>query len=393
MSNDNPAADPHTTGRQIVTFTDGSTDEQREEALRAISGIDSVASTGGIGPMDADALANSDAVVFSRIGVGVAALPAVHTADLVADPAVVTVEPERVVRALPIPAVAPVGHYADTANSTWGLQATGADTSSADGRGIRIAVLDTGFDQDHPDFGGRTVIARSFVVGESTQDGHGHGTHCVGTSSGPRHPTDTRRYGVAPAVDIFVGKVLSNRGSGNDSQILAGIEWAISQGCAVISMSLGADIDQQLQAYEEVGRRALDAGTVIVAAAGNNAHRPDDPGFVGSPANATTILAVGAVASDMTVAPFSARSSRLDGGQVDITAPGVNVYSSWPAPRQYNTISGTSMATPHVAGIAALWAQQTGERGRQLWARLLRQAQRLDLPAGDVGAGLARAPE
>jgi subtilisin family serine protease len=257
-----------------------------------------------------------------------------------------------------------------------------------------VAVLDTGHDLEHPDFEGRTVTAESFVSGETPQDGHGHGTHCVGTSCGPANPTDTRRYGVAGGAEIFVGKVLGDQGSGSDAGILAGIEWAIANGCQVISMSLGADVRQVSRAYEAVGRRALDAGSLIVAAAGNNARRSaGNPGFVGIPANSPSIMAVAAVDSRLRVADFSARSNPVRGGQVDIAGPGVAVFSSWPMPRRYNTISGTSMATPHVSALAALFCQATGKRGAELWSEVTRAALRLNLPSADVGVGLAQAPQ
>ena len=211
-------------------------------------------------------------------------------------------------------------------------------------------------------------------------------------SCGPKAPATQCRYGVASGASIYVGKVLSNAGSGSDANILAAMEWAIANGCAVISMSLGADVATPVAAYEAVGRRALAAGTLVIAAAGNNARRPGDPGFVGSPANSPSILAVGALAPDLRMAPFSARATPVDGGSIDIAAPGLDVYSSWPMPTRYHIISGTSMATPHVAGIAALYAQSTGKRGRDLWKALIAGTQGLALPVEDVGAGLATAP-
>ncbi|GAA3702167.1 hypothetical protein GCM10022377_14770 [Zhihengliuella alba] len=292
----------------------------------------------------------------------------------------------------PATAAAPAS-FTDTDGLTWGLQAVRAVESGYEGAGIRVAVLDTGFDLEHPDFAGREVTAESFVAGEDAQDGHGHGTHCVGTACGPRRPETGRGYGVAPAAEIFAGKVLGNAGSGSDATILAGIEWALQNECHVISMSLGADVQQVHPPYVTAGRRALEQGSLIVAAAGNNARRSSgNEGFVGTPANSPYIMAVGAVDADLGIAEFSARTLDGRGGQVDIAAPGVDVYSAWPMPERYNTISGTSMATPHVAGVAALLAEATGFRGRELWAELVQEAQRLQLLSVDVGSGLVLSP-
>ena len=285
--------------------------------------------------------------------------------------------------------------FVDTAALTWGLQATKVATSSFSGNGIKLAILDTGLAQAHPDFAGRLVVAKSFIPGVvSANDGHGHGTHCTGTSCGPLKPPVGRRYGVAHKASIHIGKVLSDQGSGVDSGILAGIDWALGNKCAVISMSLGANAPTTSVAYETVGQRALNAGTLIVAAAGNNANRSaGNFGFVGRPANSRSFMSVAAVDASLRVANFSARDTALAAGTaVDIAGPGLAVYSSWLMPSRYNTISGTSMATPHVAGIAALWAEATGARGAALWQRLIVNARSLSAPVVDVGRGLVQAP-
>ena len=283
--------------------------------------------------------------------------------------------------------------FADTPTLTWGLAAVLAAESGYTGNGIRVAVLDTGFDAGHPDFAGRDVTTESFVDGEDSHDGHGHGTHCIGTSCGPRALDGARGYGVAPGASIYAGKVLGNDGSGSDSGILAGIDWALQHDCHIISMSLGADVRQVHPPYVAAGRRALERGTLIIAAAGNNARRSaGDPGFVGAPANSPYVMAVGALDSQLAVADFSARTLPGRGGQVDIAGPGVGIYSSWPMPKRYNTISGTSMATPHAAGVAALLCEATGFRGRELWAELAQEAQRLERPSVDVAAGLVQSP-
>jgi subtilisin family serine protease len=289
----------------------------------------------------------------------------------------------------------PVPPFVDSAQFTWGLQATRAGTSPRSGRGVKVAVLDTGLDLAHPDFAGRSVTAQSFVPGETAQDGHGHGTHCVGTACGPKSPISGPRYAVAYEADIFVGKVLSNAGSGTDAGILAGINWAVGSGCAVVSMSLGADVPQVHPPYTTAGRRALDKGVLLVAAAGNNADRREGrPGFVGPPGSSPYIMAIAAVDQRLDPAWFSARSLLATrGGQVDLAGPGVEVLSAWPMPTRYRSISGTSMATPHVAGVAALWSEQTGYRGRDLWALLAMESERLEAASLDVGGGLVLAPQ
>jgi subtilisin len=279
---------------------------------------------------------------------------------------------------------------------TWGLQVTKAAVSRFSGKNIRVAVLDTGLDLGHPDFVGRPISSRSFVAGQAVQDGHGHGTHCIGTACGPQHPTQLPRYGIAFNSEIFAGKVLSNQGSGGDAGILAGIQWAVTNKCHIVSMSLGAAVFSGQgfsQIFEQVARRALNLGTLIIAAAGNESNRPGIINPVGHPANCPSIMAVGALDQQLRVAFFSNGGLNPQGGQVDIAGPGVAVISSFPRPTLRRTLSGTSMATPHVAGIAALLAEANpGARGRALASLLLQSARRLQLPARDVGSGLVQAP-
>ena len=401
MSTDRPGErGPQTTGRSVIVFSDELSGDRDAiaAALQALSGVRSIVSAGDYREADLDAAGGDRAIAFDTLGIAVVALdPGELTASVAAagdaQSAIVAIEPERIMHAIETTAPGDAAQFTDDAEFTWGLRATGADTASATGRGIRVAVLDTGVDLEHPDFAGRAITSESFIAGAPAQDGHGHGTHCIGTACGPAEPSTGRRYGVAGEAEIFAGKVLSDAGSGSDAGILAGIEWAITNGCQVISMSLGADVPEVSAAYETVGRRALEAGCLIVAAAGNNARRSaGDPGFVGRPANSPSIMAVAAVDADLEIAEVSAGSNPVPGGQVDIAAPGVAVYSSWPMPRRNNTISGTSMATPHVAGVAALWAQQTGTNARELWDALLDSVRELELPAADAGAGLVQAP-
>ena len=275
---------------------------------------------------------------------------------------------------------------AAVSGATWGINQVRASTSRFSGIGIKIAILDTGFDFHHPDFVGRPIIHSSFIAGESTHDGHGHGTHCTGTAAGPKFPPGRiPRYGVAFEGRIFIGKVLSNAGFGTSASVLAGMNWAIANRCEVISMSLGGGGGPFVY-YTQAGQRALDASCLIVAAAGNASRRPGFIAPVGSPANSPTIMAVAAVTHNLTMSSYS-----CGGPQIEIAGPGSDVYSSWPMPVRYKTISGTSMATPHVTGCAALLAQTTGLRGNNLRIRLRHIARPLSWPPTDDGSGLVQA--
>lgn len=274
--------------------------------------------------------------------------------------------------------------FQDDAQSTWGLKATEVMNSKHTGRGIRVAVLDTGLDLQHPDFRNRLITSKSFIPGQQVQDGNGHGTHCVGTACGHKD-ANGRRYGVAHESEIYVGKVLSDAGTGPFGGVIAGIEWAVNSGCHVISLSLSAMVPTSLQAAETAGQIALQNGCLVIAAAGN-----DRPLTVGRPANSPSIMAVAAVDSRLGLASFSCGAGTTPGADIDIAGPGVAVYSSVPMPGRYATFNGTSMATPHVAGIAALWADRSGARGMDLWKLLRANARPLQLPQADVGAGLGR---
>lgn len=269
---------------------------------------------------------------------------------------------------------------AEVLGATWGLARCKVPPSSRSGAGIRVAVLDTGMDLGHPDFTGRQFFTQTFV-GQPVQDLHSHGTHCIGTAAGPLAPPGvTPRYGVAYKAPIYPGKVLTNSGSGTTGSVLAGMNWAIANQCAVISMSLGSASPVQA-AYTAAGRAALLRGCLIVAAAGNHA------GPTGSPANSPTIMAVASLDPNLAPSSFSCF------GKIEIAAPGRDVYSSVPRPTRYGVKSGTSMATPHVAGCAALWAQTNPNlRGQALWNKLIATARPLPYPRTRVGAGLVQAP-
>jgi subtilisin family serine protease len=344
----------------------------------------------------------ADVQYFERFGIAIIRRERERLSPLVEramqDRIVTSFRPERSYRALgavtPAEAKVQAAAAADGTSATWGLEAIKVPLSAFTGAGIKVAVLDTGFDSAHQDFRGRKVVRKLFASQSSENDTVGHGTHCIGTACGPLRPTNGPRYGIAFEAEIYAGKVLGDDGMGTDRSVIAGMDWALDQGCQIISMSLGAATqvgDQPNADYEQIGQACLDGGLVVIAAAGNESSRPGFVAPVGSPANASTIMAVAAIDRALGVAPFSCGGIN-PGQDVDIAAPGVDVLSSLPGSR-YGRLSGTSMATPHASGVAALIAQSDIKyRGRALWDRLLELASTLPHPARDVGKGLLQAP-
>lgn len=288
--------------------------------------------------------------------------------------------------------------YSDNSQAYWGVHAVRALTSQYTGKNIPVAILDTGFLLAHPDFQSRGIISKSFISGEDVNDLNGHGTHCTGNASGGIRGSNGTRYGVSYESNIYIGKVLSNAGSGSDSGILAGMDWAMTNGCKIISMSLGAPTrpgQSHSRIYEDIAKNALDNGTLIIAAAGNESRRSNgDIRPVGHPANCPSIMAVAAVDRFLKVADFSCGGINANGGEVDIAGPGVAVMSSYKSPQIYASLSGTSMATPFVSGVAAqLWEKNPTATPKQIWEELINTARPLGLPARDVGAGLVQSPQ
>ncbi|HUL79383.1 MAG TPA: S8 family serine peptidase [Vicinamibacteria bacterium] len=265
------------------------------------------------------------------------------------------------------------------------------------GRGVTVAVLDTGVDLGHPDLAGRFEEgwnAVSFVPGEGVQDGHGHGTHCAGVVGGPRRSSSGTRYAVAPDVRLLAGKVLSDAGCGFSDWILDGIDWATENQARVIALSCVSRRGPG-QPYSVVYERIAEnlregrAGTLLLAAAGNASERPWYTRAVDNPGACPSLMAVAAVHRAGRIAFFSGR--QMDEiGEVNLSAPGVGVHSAWTG-GGFRTMSGTSMAVPHVAGVAALYLEeQPTLSARNLWRALQTRAQ----PLGDVrdfGGGLVQA--
>lgn len=275
----------------------------------------------------------------------------------------------------------------------------GAPTAWAqglDGAGVTVAVLDTGIDANHPDLATQIDDTASFVPGEGMTDINGHGTHVASTIVGTGAASDGDFKGVAPGADLIVGKVLGGpEGSGQDSWVMAGMEWAAQSGARVVSMSLGdvAPSDGSDPMSQAVDNLSQQYGTLFVIAAGNSG-----PESISSPGAAASALTVGAVDKQDALAYFSSTGPLTQSGALkpDISAPGVDITAARSQDMtdgetgMYRTISGTSMATPHVSGAAAILAQEhPGWSGEQLKEQLMSSSHGLD-PAYspyEVGTG------
>ncbi|MFF0287762.1 S8 family serine peptidase [Streptomyces sp. NPDC005262] len=229
------------------------------------------------------------------------------------------------------------------------------------GAGVKVAVLDTGFDPNHPDLKGLIAESANFTDEPDTDDLNGHGTHVTSTVAGSGAASGGRYKGVAPGARILSGKVCTADGNCDDSDIAEGMTWAAQHGAKVISLSLGDTDTAETDALEAmVDTVTRDYGVLVVAAAGNNGAGSK----VSSPASADRALAVGAAEDDDDRADFSSVGPRTgdSGLKPDILAPGVNVVAAkaggTTADDGYIAMSGTSMATPHVAGAAAILFQE-----------------------------------
>lgn len=261
----------------------------------------------------------------------------------------------------------------------WGIAriSAGDAWSASTGSGVKVAVIDTGIDRDHPDLDANLAGCVNFIYSWQTcEDDNGHGTHVSGIIAAENN--DFGVVGVAPNAKIYSLKVLDRRGSGYLSDIIEALDWAVANNMQIVNMSLGTSVD--VISFHEAIKRVNSAGIVQVAAAGNSG-----PGAntVNYPAAYPEVIAVSATDSSNNVPSWSSR-----GPEVDLAAPGVNVYSTY-LKGKYQTLSGTSMAAPHVTGAAALRLfLKPGEAPFQVESVLETNADPLPFDSTWVGAGL-----
>jgi len=262
------------------------------------------------------------------------------------------------------------------------------------GRGITVAVVDTGVDQTHPDLAGRVTQTKD-ITGEGYRDGHGHGTHVAGIIAGNGQASGGRYRGVAPEAEIMAAKVLRSDGSGLTSDVMAGIEWAVEHGAKIINLSLGAAVPcDGTDALSVMCDAAVDRGVVVCVAAGNAGPAA---GTVGPPGCARKVITVGATDKSDQVTGFSSRGPTADGRtKPDVCMPGLAITSLRASGTSMGTVlndyytsaSGTSMATPHCSGAVALLLQArpslTPAAVKDL---LMNTAKNLGVDANAQGAG------
>jgi subtilisin family serine protease len=341
---------------------------------------------------------------------------------LAADPTVTRIAPS-----MPTRLIRPLNATVNEETANWGIAAVQADRSNFTGAGVTVAVLDTGIDRNHPAFAGMNLIEQDFS-GHGNGDRQGHGTHCAGTIFG--QDVAGQRIGVARGVErALIAKVLCDDGAGDSEMVFKAMMWANEQRANIISMSLGFDFPGMVASLIDDGwpadlatstaleayrgnlkmfdalmsvlraQAAFGGSPLVVAAAGNESQRAVNPQYriaASLPAAAESVISVAAIANDTaqyTVADFSNSLALL-------SAPGVDITSAWLG-GGLKTISGTSMACPHVVGVAALWweaLQGSGSKPTSVTvaAKLIASARKDGFPDGideaDIGSGLVTAP-
>jgi subtilisin family serine protease len=281
--------------------------------------------------------------------------------------------------------------YATSQTVPWGIDRVFAGSANrgttwgkSTGSAIKVAILDTGIDKSHEDLAG--IVMGGTTTVDSTpwySDGNGHGTHVAGTVAAQNNTLGV--VGVAPSAHLYGVKVLSDSGSGSLTSVVAGIEWAANNGMQIINMSLGTSSHSQAM-QDAVDYAYYTKGLLVVSSAGNSGNVRGTGDNVGYPARYASVIAVAASTSSNTRASFSST-----GPAVELIAPGASILSTTPK-NTYSTYSGTSMASPHVAGVAALvWAANPGLTAEGLRITLQQTAQNLGLKPDHQGYGLVRA--
>ncbi len=283
----------------------------------------------------------------------------------------------------PSPSPSPTPTIGPAQTLPWGITRINADDSwiLSDGLDVKVGVIDTGIDTDHPDLKNNLAGCVNFISSNKTcEDDNGHGTHVSGIIAAEDNNLGV--VGVAPKAKIYSLKVLNKNGSGYLSDIIEALDWAISNHLQVINMSLGTT--SNVTSFYDAIKRVNSAGIIQVAAAGNSGPKANSVNY---PAKYSEVIAVAAIDSSDQVASWSSR-----GPQVDLAAPGVNINSTY-LNGKYQILSGTSMASPHVAGVVALRLfLHPGESPSQIESVF--ESNTDPLPVTDpnlVGAGLVNA--
>jgi len=302
------------------------------------------------------------------------------------------IELEKFINNKPIPAK-------NLVEMEWGIKSIGMERALYTGKGIDVCILDTGLEMSHPDFSSREIEGKSFIQGEDwSKDPNGHGTHCTGISAGNLRSDTGKRYGIAKDCNLKIAKVLSDKGKGTTSSVIDAIDWAITKQFRILSLSLASPVylnEKPSVLFETVGTRALENNCLIIAAAGNDSNRPSLSKPVSAPANSLSIMAVAAIDGQMRVAKFSNGGlNPSTGGNINVCAPGVDIFSSYPKNTKnknyYFALSGTSMATPYVSGLAALYMEQFPDlSAKEIWEMIEKNAKPIEgLKYRDIGSGL-----
>lgn len=337
--------------------------------------------TQGASPTDIRRLVGGTAKYLPRVDMWVGYLPPARLASLSRTGWLEWSEPDRGIQVPP-----PVARHRPPASRPWGVDFVDAPAAwpLTEGEGTRVAVIDTGIDYRHPNLTTGIGIGVNLVSpGSRPQDDSGHGTHVAGTiaaRTGAR--TIPGLVGVAPAATIYPVKAFDRNGMGSLSWVVEAIDWCIAMQASVVNMSFG--LAKESQALSHALAHAARAGLVLVAAAGNRGQA----GPVDWPARYPEVLAITALARGGAWADFSSR-----GQEVALAAPGHEVVSSWPGRGHPVALSGTSMACPHVTGVAALILGYRPRLPRELVHQaLIMGARRLPHLASDQqGAGVVSA--